>query len=749
MQMPGLVTHLETLHRRVVGATRERMLRELAEAIEVLTAEQPLVLVLEDLHWSDVSTLDFIASIARRQEPARLLLLGTYRPAEVAMHDHPLHAVQHELQVHGLCAELPLTLLSDMAIAQYLTMRFPETAHLTELVGLVHQRTDGNPLFMVNLVEDWLSQGWLLQVEGRWTLRVGLAELQAGMPESLRHMIETQLDRLTPQEARVLEVGSVAGIEFSAAAVAAGLRDTVVRTDDRCAAVMRRSQLLRSRGEQVWPDGTVTGCYGFAHALYQEVLYSRLTPARRVYLHGQIGRRVEAGFGSQAGDIAAELARHFEQGRDVRRTVMYLRLAAGNALRRYANREAIDHLAKGLAWLTTLPETPERAQQELDMLIALGPALMAAKGYGAPEVERTYSHALTLCQQVQETPLLFQVLGGLHRFYMLRAELSTARALGERLLTMAQHAQDPALLLVAHHRQIALAFQGEFVFARERLEEGIVFYDAQRSGSHILLYGDDPGVGCLSYIALVLWFLGYADQARQRMQAALTLARDLAHPFSLAYALIAAAWLHQYRREAQASQTYAAEAIALSREQGIALREAQGTIMGGWALAAQGEGEAGIAQMQQGLAAFHATGAVLNRTYYLFLLAEAYAQRGQTEEGLCALTEALDGVQSGRERWWEAELHRLSGDLLLAQTGTNQQLVEVEQCFRRAVGIAQQQQAKSLELRATMSLGRLWQRQGKRSEAYALLAPVYGWFTEGFDTADLQEAKTLLEELKG
>jgi predicted ATPase len=189
MQMPGLVTDLETLHRRVVGATRERMLRELAEAMEVLTAEQPLVLVLEDLHWSDVSTLDFIASIARRQEPARLLLLGTYRPAEVAMHHHPLPAVQHELQVHGLCAELPLTLLTDTAIAQYLTMRFPETAHLTDLVGLVHQRTDGNPLFMVNLVEDWLSQGWLLQVEGRWTLRVGLAELQAGTALSSQRLL--------------------------------------------------------------------------------------------------------------------------------------------------------------------------------------------------------------------------------------------------------------------------------------------------------------------------------------------------------------------------------------------------------------------------------------------------------------------------------------------------------------------------------------------------------------------------------
>src|SRR5262245_48331827 len=213
------------------------------------------------------------------------------------------------------------------------------------------------------------------------------------MPASLRQMLETQLDRLRPEERRVLEVGSVAGVAFSAAAVAAGLEDDLMRMDEQCAAVERRSQWLRSCGEQSWPDGTVAGCYGFVHALYQEILYSRLTAARRVRLHRQIGIRVEAGYGPQAGDIAAELAMHFERGRDICRAVTYLRQAADNALRRYANREAIDHLTKGLALLNALPETLERIQQELDLLLALGPALMAAKGYGAPEVERTYVQA--------------------------------------------------------------------------------------------------------------------------------------------------------------------------------------------------------------------------------------------------------------------------------------------------------------------------------------------------------------------
>jgi predicted ATPase len=296
---------------------------------------------------------------------------------------------------------------------------------------------------------------------------------------------------------------------------------------------------------------------------------------------------------------------------------------------------------------------------------------MATRGYGALEVEHTYAQALTLCQHVGETSQLFPVLVGLQRFYLLRAELQTARELGERLLTMAQSAQNVALLLTAHYRQgPLLVFQGEFALAREHLEYGIALYDAQRSRSHIFLHGDDAGVGCLAYLALALWFLGYPDQALERMQAALARARELAHPFSLAYALIGAAWFHQYRREAQAAQTYAEEAVALSRQHEIPMREAQGTIMRGWALAAQGLCEEGIAGMHQGLEALRATGAELNRTYYLFLLAEAYGQSGRVDAGLRALTEALAGVHRGRERWWEAELHRLKGELVLRRIST-------------------------------------------------------------------------------
>jgi predicted ATPase/type II secretory pathway predicted ATPase ExeA len=769
IQMAGLLSaaDLEALQRQVMGATRERMLRELAAAIEVLTGARPLVLVLEDLHWSDYSTLDLLAMLGRRREPARLLVLGTYRPEDVLRQAHPLQTVQHELYIHGRCETLPLTFLTEAAIAAYLTGRFPGLPLTEKLARFVHQRTDGNPLFMVNVVETWLAQGVLVERDGQWTLPAGFEALSPGVPESLRQMIAQRLDRLSAEHQRVVEAASVAGVEFSAAAVAPALSQEVAWSEACCAYLARQGQLLRLSGERAWPDGTVATCYSFIHALYQEVVYNQVPAAQRVNLHLRIGEALEAGYGVQAGDIAAELAMHFERGLDARRAVTYLQQAADNALRRYANREAIEHLSKGLALMHTLPETPERTQEELDLLIALGPALMAARGYGALEVERTYAQALTLCQHVGEISQLFPVLVGLQRFYLLRAELQTARELGERLLTMAQSAQNVALLLTAHYRHgPLLVFQGEFALAREHLEYGITLYDAQRSRSHIFLHGDDAGVGCLSYLALALWFLGFADQALERMHAALAKARELAHPFSLAYALIAAAWFHQYRLEPQATQTYAEEAVALSHQHGIPLREAQGTVMRGWALTAQGLREEGIARMHQGLEAFRATGAELNRTYYLLLLAEAYGNGGKLDAGLRALTDALAGVHSGRERWWEAELHRLEGELVLQRISTaglksapvrtgatvNEHghapaQAESEACFRQALNIARHQQAKSLELRAAVSLSRLWQQQGKCDAARELLAEVYSWFTEGFETTDLRAAGALLSEL--
>jgi len=757
VQMPSLIStaDLDALQRKIQGATRERMLREMAEAVEALTVERSLVLVLEDLQWSDYSTLDLISYLAQRRERARLLVIGTYRPVQVHVKGHPLEAVKQELQMHGRCEEVRLALLTEAEVAEYIAVRFPGNHFPAELARLIHQRTDGNPLFMVNVVDYLVAQGLMVQHDGRWELQADLKEVEVGVPESLRQMIEKQIEGLSKEEQWVLEVGSVAGMEFSAAAVAAGLEEEGVEVEERCEELARWGQFLRSSEYSEWPDGTVAGRYSFIHSLYQNVLYNRVTVGRRIQLHRRIGRREEEGYGERAGEIAAELAVHFEQGRDYRRGVQYLRQAAENALRRSAHREAINHLIKGLELLKALPDIPERIQQELTLQVTLGAALMATKGYAAPEVEEAYTRARELCQQVGETPQLFTALWGLWVFYCVRGELQTARELGEQLLSLAQSAQDPALFLEAYVALgLTLFCLGELAPALAHLEQGIALYDPQQHRSHAFIYGQDPGMICLSWAALALWFLGYPDQALKRSHEALTLVRELSHPHSLAYALSFAAGVHQLRREGQAAQEQAEAVMALSSEQGFALWLAMGTVLRGWVLAEQERGEEGIVQICQGLAAGQATGAGILRPYFLALLAEAYGKKGQTEDGLIVLAETLAGVHKNAERFYEAELYRIKGELLQKAESRRQKAgseirKEAEECFHKAIDLARRQNAKSLELRATMSLARLWQQQGKKTKARRLLAGIYGWFTEGFDTADLQETKVLLEGLAG
>jgi predicted ATPase len=366
----------------------------------------------------------------------------------------------------------------------------------------------------------------------------------------------------------------------------------------------------------------------------------------------------------------------------------------------------------------------------------------------APEVGQVYARARELCQQVEETPQLVPVLRGLWEFYELQGALQTARELGEQLLTLAQRVQEVDLLLVAHNvLGDTLIWLGEFAGARAHLEQGLALYHPQQHRSHAFLYGYDSGMHCLAFGAWALWYLGYPDQALRRIHAALTLGQELAHPFSLAFALAFAAWLHQLRREGPAAHERAVAVIALSTDQGFPFWVAWGTILRGWALAEQGQSTEGMAQMRQGIAAWRAMGAELQLPYYLALLAEAHGTAGHADEGLRVLAEALTAVHTTGERQHEAELYRLQGVFLLTQDVPEEH--EAERCLRQAVEVARQQQAKSFELRAAMSLARLWQQQGRRTEACELLTPVYGWFTEGFDTTDLQEAKALLEELGG
>jgi predicted ATPase/DNA-binding winged helix-turn-helix (wHTH) protein len=770
VQMPTLLggADLEALQRKTAGATRERMLREMAEALDTITAERPLVLWLEDLHWSDAPTLELLALLARRQESARLLVVGTYRPVDVLVKEHPLRTVKHELQLHGLCAELPLGLLSETQVHEYLAARLAEAAPavtkgehgeglsiaaLRQVARFLHRRTDGNPLFLVTAVEDLVGQQVLVHREGQWALRGALGAVETRVPGSLQQLLEQHFERLSPEARRMLEVASVTGVEFSVAAVAAGLETDEEGVEDQCAELARRGQFLRATGVAEWPDGTVAARYAFLHALYQEVLYARLSAGRRQRLHQRIGERIERAYGERARELAAELAVHFERGRDARRAIHYLHQAAQNALQRSAHQEAITLLNKGLTVLTTLPDASERSRHELDLQVTLGPALMAMNGFAAPAVGVAYRRARELCQLVGETPQLFPVLWGLWGFYVVRAEYQTAQELGAQCLRLAQHVRDPALLVEAHYALgVTLAHVGEETRAQEHFEQAIALYQPHQHRSLAFHYGGfDPAVVGRAYAACwSLWLLGYPDQALAQSHEAITLAQGLCHPFSLVWALFLAAQLHEHRREGHLAHERAEAVIELAREQGFAYELALGMTMQGWALAEQGQGVEGIAQMHNGHIARQATGAIIVEPYFLALQAEAYGKVGQEEAGLNLLAEALAVADRTGERGYEAELYRLKGELTLQATAASPQSAvkeEAEACFRKAIAVAQQQHAKSLELRATMSLARLWQQQGKRQAAHQLLEELYGWFTEGFDTKDLQEAKALLDEL--
>ncbi|MGE0820952.1 MAG: AAA family ATPase [Candidatus Binatia bacterium] len=760
-QMPGVLSPAEfaSLQQRVQGFTHERMLREMADALEAHTAKRGLIVVLEDLHWSDTATLEWLAYTARRREPAKLLIIGTYRPVEVLASGHPLRGVVQELRTARQCEEVTVTPLEEAAIEEYLSHRFAPSLFSSALLRTIYRRTDGNPLFVVNLAEYLARQGVVVEEDGKWVVTEGHAsEIEKGVPETLRQLIERQIDRLNEEDQRLLEVASVVGMEFTAAAVAAGLQTTLENVETLCEQLERKDQFIHEQGVEEWPDGTVGGRYQFLHALYQNVLYERIAPGRRVRLHKQIGERKEAAFGLRAGDIATELAMHFEQGRDVRRAISYLERAGNNALQRSANVEATRHLTQALTLLPRLPASMERTRQELTLRLTLGTPMLALKGYGAPEVRHHYQQALALCRALDDPPDLFPVLWGLWVSHAVAGELSTAEELANQLARFIEGMEDAKLALQAHHALwTTLLARGDFTTCQLHVEEGLHLYHTDQHYPQAFVYGGhDPGVCCRIHGGFLYWLLGYPDRAVQLNREALALSRELSHPQTMAWALSASAMLHQFRGESIVAQQSAEEAIALSAEQQFAMWAAYSPVVLGWAMVAQGNQEYGLAQMHHGLAALRTTGTRLWQSQFLSLLANAYEQTGQVQEGLLAIVEALATAERNREHFYEAELYRVKGTLTLQaraprgdSTRNTQLETEAETYFHKALAIARNQSAKSWELRAAVSLARLWQSQGRRREARELLEGVYLWFTEGFDTKDLREAETLLIALEG
>jgi DNA-binding winged helix-turn-helix (wHTH) protein/predicted ATPase len=725
-------------------ATPERMLREMAEALEALTAHTPLILVIEDLHWCDYSTLDMITALARRRHAARLLIVATYRPVEVILSGHPLRAIKQDLQSRGLCEEFSVGLLSPSSVEDYLRARFPNAELPVDLAGLLHGRTEGNALFMVNLVDYWLAQGTLSFEAGQ--LRTDAEALDRGVPVSIRALIEKQLERLSAAELSVLEGASVAGVEFTAAAAAAASDEDNLHVEACAEVLVRQHHFLLSRAVSEWPDGTASARYRFGHELYHRVVYEHVPPARRRRMHQRLGERLEAAFAGRLDEVAAELVRHFEEARDHRRAAQYLEQAADRAARHFAHREAVAYLRRALAAVENL-EPSERTLRELRLRVALGLQLQVTQGFASAEARDAYMRARELCRHAGDSPLMFPVLWGLWLFHKVRSELPRAREMVEELFTLARQRSDAALELQSHQAfAVTHLCLGQPSATVRHMEFGTSLYDPARHHAQTFLFGQDPGVACMAFGAVALWLLGYPQRALEKSREATRLSHQLSQPSTQALALHFAAMVHQCRRDSRAALLCAELTLAIAADQGFSFWHAGGTVMRGWALADSGTNSEGVALLQRGIEAWLATGSVTYQTYFLALLAQLLETAGRFDDALASLETALSLVEQTAEGLFAAELHRLRGDLLLRTNGSSSKSAvgRAEAELRVALEIARQQEARSLELRAAVSLCRLYERQGKLSKGLPLVSQCYEWFTEGFDTPDLQEAAALL-----
>ena len=715
---------------------RDRAFDAITRLLTRESRDQPVQLIFEDLQWLDRETDAFLAHFIAHVPDSRILLLVNYRPE-----------YQPNWQYADECTRLRLESLTAIEAQGLLTALLGDDAALAPLKQLVLEKTEGNPFFMEEVVQTLVEEKSLVGEPGRYRIEQTPATLH--IPATVQGVLAARIDRLRVPEKELLQTLAVIGKEFPFSLVQricggrGGQADETLR---QLLANLEAAEFIYER--PAFPEVE----YSFKHALTQEVAGHSLLTERRSALHELAAQALEALFPSRIADYCSELAHHYSLSGNVPKAVEYLHRAAQQAIRHAAHQDAMHHLGAALQLLERLPETPSRKQQELTLLLALGPTLMDVRGYGAPEVAATYERALSLCDEIGETEQRFAALLGLRIHHMSRAQHASARAFSERMLRMALEANDPSLLVEAHGALgVSCFLQGEFADARAHEERALALYDPEQHQSHVFLHGVDPGIRALNFLVLTLWVQGYPEQALARSLEAVALGRKLAYGPTLAFSLAYAAELRQLLREPSAAREYAEAVIAISIEQGFPFWHAWGTLFQGWTRIECESVSEGITQMRQGLAADEAVGSADQRTYFLALLADSLRRAGDGQASRRMLEQALMLMETTGERCYEAELHRLEGALLLDASSrddlTPMQGDPAEACLREAVSIARRQGAKSFELRAVTSLARLWQREGKIAQARQALSEIYGWFTEGFDTADLRDAKALLEEL--
>jgi class 3 adenylate cyclase/predicted ATPase len=712
---------LELTPQRQKQLTLEVLLDQLAG----LAAEQPVLLLYEEVHWIDPTTQELLSLAIERIPRLPVLLLITFRPE----FSPPWSGEPH-------VSALLLARLGRQDGALMVDRVVGEKSLPAEVIAQIVAKTDGVPLFVEELTKTVLESGLLTDAGDHYELTGSLPPL--AIPATLHDSLMARLDRLAAVK-EIAQIGAAIGREFSHALLAA--------VADRPEAELKAAldQLVAS--ELVFRRGTPPeAAYSFKHALVQDVAYQSLLKSRREPLHARIARALEERFPETAATEPERLAQHYTAAGLRDQAVGYWHRAGQRASERSANLEAIAHLTKGLELARTLPDPTQSARHELKLQVALGEPLVAVKGFGSPEAGGTYARALKLCRDVGDTLRLFPAMFGLWHFYYGQLRSIGPGILGNELLRLAERCADP-LLLVAAHQALGQSLYnlGKFAAARKHLEQAQQAFQVKLDRSPHPPYGVAPSVQRMASLAQLLLCIGYPDEALQRSHEAVGSARELRHPYSLACSMYFAIRLHLLRGETREADELAQAAFALSTKHGFTLWTALIVFMQGWSLCQQGRVTDGIARMRTGHEDALATGHRAGRTMYCSLFAEAYGRIGQFNEGWKMLSEALDSAEQSGQRYYEAETYRLKGELHLLEPMPD--VEQAEASFQRALDIARQQQAKTWELRSATSLARLWADQGERRKGRDLLAPVYGWFTEGFDTADLKDARALLDQL--
>ena len=698
-QMPSLRTPSErsTLEARS-RPTHERIMRELTLAVEAIAADSPLVLKLEDIHWSDASTLDWIAHVARRSEPTRLMVLATFRPADMAATKVGLSSLVTELALHRWCTEIPLNPLNLQAIEAYLKAHLGDDhggMQMREMADLLLERTGGNPLFMTSIVTHLVQQEAPARMLGTFV----------SIPHNTRRFIDQQIDELNESDRNLLTAASVIRREFATAAVAAVMEIDIEQVESTCAHLARQGAFIVAAGSTAWPDGTRTELYSFRHDLYRELLYDRLPATRRALSHSRVGRRLEAAWTGKLDMIASELAEHFERGNELARAIPHHQRAAAKALRRSANEEAIRHLQRARETIWNIADDVERTKVEVELLIGLGAAFIAMRGFGAPEVFEAYSRAEALCECLGESAEVFPALWGQWMYRWGRSEVDLAWRLCERLLELAEKSGDAGLKLQAHHASWATSFgRGKLADVGGHAEAGLALYEAKIHQAMASRYGNHDAGTCARYFsALSLAFAGEEERARSMADNALAVARGLNDPFTLGLTLYFASAVAQVLGDVALAAQHAEASVKLATEHDLAMLKAWSTGVVGWCAATSGAPDRGIALLTEAIAALQATQSRHFLCYLLGLLAEVHMEAGHHTEAMKAVEDGITLAEAHGERYYDAELHRLRGELLARPPHGLK--VKAAASFRAAIRVAKLQGAGTLERKANESLG--------------------------------------------